>query len=190
MRIRESGMPDEEVWASFFDVDLILDQLMDRSPPGDIVEFGCGYGTFTISAAQRTGGILHALDIDPAMVRLTRERAHTAGLANVRACVRDFIAAGTGLADASVSFAMLFNILHAEEPQRLLEEAFRVLVPGGVVGVIHWNHDPSTPRGPSMNIRPRSEDCRRWTQAAGFELGPLLDFPPYHFGFTGRKPIP
>ena len=31
---------------------------------GDVVEFGCGYGTFTIPAAQLIEGKLIALDIE------------------------------------------------------------------------------------------------------------------------------
>lgn len=190
MKIRESGMPEQEFWASFFDVETILDRLHLLPGTGDIVEFGCGYGTFTVAAARRSVGVVHALDIDPTMVQTTTEQAYRAGVANVRASERDFVAAGTGLPDGSVAYAMLFNILHAEEPLRLLGEAYRVLAPGGIVGVIHWNYDPSTPRGPSMDIRPRSDACRRWTQAAGLELGPLIDLPPYHYGFTGTKPPP
>jgi ubiquinone/menaquinone biosynthesis C-methylase UbiE len=53
-----------------------------------------------------------------------------------------------------VDYAMLFNILHAEQPERLLREARRILAPHGLLGIIHWNYDPSTPRGPSMEIRP------------------------------------
>lgn len=188
MRIRESGMPEQELWASFFDVETILDRLLLRPGCGDIVELGCGYGTFTIAAARRCAGVVHALDIDPAMIRTTAEQARQAGVTNVQASVRDFVATGAGLPDGSIAYAMLFNILHAEEPLRLLAEAYRVLAPGGIVGVIHWNYDPATPRGPSMSIRPRSKDCRRWTQAAGFEVGDLIDLPPYHYGFVGVKP--
>ena len=34
---------------------------------------------------------------------------------------------------------MLFNILHAERPEVLLDEAFRLLKPGGQLAIIHWN---------------------------------------------------
>ena len=83
---------------------------------------------------------------------------------------------------------MLFNILHAEQPLLLLHEAWRILKPGGRVAVIHWNYDPTTPRGPSMDIRPHPEDCLHWTEEAGFvvEEG-VIDLPPYHYGLIGRK---
>jgi hypothetical protein len=52
-----------------------VESLAGGQVKGDAVEFGCGYGTFTIVAAPRIGGIVYALDIDsytwPPSSRLT-----------------------------------------------------------------------------------------------------------------------
>jgi hypothetical protein len=57
------------------------------------------------------------------------------------------------------------------------------------VGVIHWNYDPATPRGPDLSIRPRPEQCQAWCREAGFKLiVPLVSLPPWHYGLVGRKP--
>jgi SAM-dependent methyltransferase len=189
MKVRESGMPDEQMWATFFDAPAILAQLGFTDPQADIAEFGCGYGTFTLAAAALTQGTVFAFDIEPAMIDATQTKARAAGLNNVRTVLRDFVTNGTGLPANAVTYAMLFNILHAENPVNLLREAWRVLRPGGRVGVIHWNYDPSTPRGPDMAIRPTPDQCQEWTRQAGFDLiGPLFNFPPYHYGLAGRKP--
>ncbi|HEV2972744.1 MAG TPA: class I SAM-dependent methyltransferase [Pirellulales bacterium] len=181
-------MPEELVWDSFFDVAGVLERLRFGRPAGPVVEFGCGYGTFTIEAARRCSGILNTFDIEPEMVALTERKAVAAGLANVRAEVRDFIAAGTGLPDATADYCMVFNILHAERPVTLLNEVRRVLEPGGLVGIMHWNHDPSTPRGPSMAIRPKPEDCAEWAVVAGLRsVSELIDLPPYHYGFVFER---
>jgi SAM-dependent methyltransferase len=188
MKVRDSGMPDEKIWEGFFDARRILLQLAFADAHSDVVDFGCGYGTFTIAAARLTTGTVHALDIEPEMVRATVARAESLGLTNVRTIQRDFVADGTGLPDGSVSYAMLFNILHAEDPVRLLREAHRVLRPSGKVGVIHWVYDAATPRGPDFSIRPRPEQCQTWVQQAGFELLiPFVALPPYHYGVVGRK---
>lgn len=189
MKIRESGMPDEPYWASFFQADAVLDRLALASPAGDIVEFGCGYGTFTLPAARRSRGNLYAFDIEGEMVAITQAKTRQAGLRNVHAVVRDFLAEGTGLAAGAAEYAMLFNILHCEDPLALLTEARRVLRVGGLLGMMHWRHDASTPRGPSLAVRPHPEQCSAWAVAAGFEIVPpgLVDLPPYHYGLVGRK---
>lgn len=188
MKTRESGMPDENLWQSFFEAEAALAKLGLTDACRDVVEFGCGYGTFTIPAARIVNGTVFALDIEPEMIAATKEKARAAGLRNVKTVLRDFVAEGTGLPDAAVDYAMVFNLLHAEQPLILLREAWRVLAPEGVLAIMHWNYDPTTPRGPSMEIRPRPEDCRRWAEEAGFAVErDIIDLPPYHYGLVGRK---
>jgi SAM-dependent methyltransferase len=189
MKVRDSGMPDEEMWEQFFDPDFILRAFGIDAGVQDIVEFGCGYGTFTLAAARLVQGRVYALDIEPEMVRLVQDKCRCANIDNVVATLRDFAVQGTGLADASADAALLFNILHHEEPLALMTAARRVLKPGGTLAVIHWNHDPTTPRGPSLDIRPRPEQCVSWGKAAGFsfEESQRFAFPPYHYGLKFTK---
>lgn len=190
MKGRESGMPDSPQWESFFNPRCILEKLDCCRLAGDIVEFGCGYGTFTIPAAQLNEARLFALDIEPAMVAETTNKATQSGLRNVIAEQRDFVAAGCGRPDRSVIYAMLFNILHIEDPVGLLREAYRALVPGGLAGIIHWRSDVATPRGPSQDIRPLPEQCRTWGEAAGLEFVRYesLCCCSWHWGLIMRRP--
>jgi len=190
VKTRESGMPSEDMWQEFFEPEIILTKLGMTPACGDVLDFGCGYGTFTIPAARIVRGTVYALDCEPEMVELTRRKAEMAGLKNVEVRQRDVAAEDSGLPDASVEYAMLFNILHAEERQTLLEEAWRVLADRGILAVIHWNYDPATPRGPSMEIRPRPDDCRTWCEAVGFVCQPpgQIELPPYHYGYVFRRP--
>jgi SAM-dependent methyltransferase len=170
-------------------VPLILDRLAIDARLENVVELGCGYGTFTIPVARRISGVLTTVDIDATMVERTRQRAREAGVRNVRCGVRDVLADGFGVGPGSQDACLLFNILHGEEPARLLTEAARVVHPAGFVHVIHWRCDASTPRGPSMDIRPQPEQCEAWMCQAGLELAlPVVDLPPYHYGLVGRKP--
>jgi SAM-dependent methyltransferase len=123
------------------------------------------FGTFTIAAARRISGTVYALDIDPLLVRATINRAAREGVRNVVVETRDFVSQGCGRTDGSVSFVMLFNILHIEHPMTLLREAHRVLRVGGTAGVIHWRRDIETPRGrPRNSPRPGR---RAWAEDAG-----------------------
>jgi ubiquinone/menaquinone biosynthesis C-methylase UbiE len=189
MKTRESGMPDQETWRDFFTPEETLRKLGLTSACTDVLDMGCGYGTFTVPAARMATGTVFAIDIEDEMVEATSRAASDAGLSNVVVKRSDFIADGSGLGDASVDYVMLFNILHAEDPHILLDEARRVLSPGGILGVMHWNHDPSTPRGPSMSIRPRPEQILGWAEEAGFRSIPpgWIDLPPYHYGFAFRQ---
>lgn len=188
MKIREGGMPPEELWETFYDPEHILKELGLTRDCKNVVDFGCGYGTFAIPAARIVSGSVYAIDIEAEFVRECKNKAKTAGLRNVICQERDFLSNGTDLPQAAVDYAMLFNILHAENPLALLQEAYRILAPLGKVGVIHWKYDASTHRGPSMDIRPRPEQCQEWMKTAGFELvKPSVDLPPYHYGILGQK---
>ncbi len=120
MKIRQSGMPERDMWEKFFNPARILVSLGINSQTGDVVEFGCGYGTFTIPAAKIIKGKIYALDIEPDMIRVTDGEAKKHGLSNVQTVMRDFMTEGSGLHDGSVDYVMLFNILHLENQWCLL----------------------------------------------------------------------
>lgn len=187
MKIRESGMPERDMWTKFFNPNKILATLGLDSHAGDVAEFGCGYGTFTIPAAKIIKGKIYALDIEPDMIRMTGEEASKQGLNNVKTVLRDFMSEGSGLQDESVDYVMLFNILHLEDPVSLLRETSRILKKGGKLGIIHWNYDPKTPRGPSMDIRPKPEQCIEWAKNAGLVELEQFDLKPYHYGIVMTK---
>ena len=71
---------------------------------------------------------------------------------------------------------MLFYILHNENPEILLSEAWRILKPSCKIGIIHWRSDIETPRGPSLSIRPKPEDIIRRINPDHFSIHkkPLL----------------
>jgi SAM-dependent methyltransferase len=110
------------------------------------------------------------------MIARTSERA---GRLRVVCGQRDVMESGFGV---EVDAVLLFNILHCEEPGKLLRHAARALRPAGEVLVIHWRYG-ETPRGPDLSIRPRPEQIIEWASNAGLEmLGKPIDLPPWHYG--------
>jgi len=179
MKIRDSGMPDEDYWESLFDVPLILARLGIDESMGDVAELGCGYGTFSIPIAMGIQGKLFTFDVDPEMLDRTRQRA--VGLP-IDCQLRDIMETGFGVqADA----ALLFNILHCDRPVKLLRHAAAA---APMVLVIHWRHD-KTPRGPDLAIRPRPEQIIAWAAEAGLQARPVIDLPPWHYGLRLTREI-
>lgn len=184
-------MPEAAYWDTLFNVPLILDRMGVSQTNGQIVEFGSGYGTFTLPLAEKNKNKIHAFEIETDLVNDLEERAESSGIKNIFSIERDIISLGTGLEDNSVEYVMIFNLLHHEDPVSILKEAFRILRPRGTAGLVHWNYDPNTPRGPKMEIRPKPEGIYRQAIQAGFKLGSEkpIDLPPYHYGFIATKPM-
>jgi len=188
MKARESGMPEEKIWEQFFDIEKILIELEVDSKIEKLVEPGFGYGTFTIPASRKIKGNVYAYDIESDLTEKLTSKLEINNIHNVILFNKDFITEGTGLQNEEADYVMLFNILHAEESEDILKEAFRILKRTGKVGVIHWNYDSSTPRGPSMSIRPKPEELNSLLIKNGFSIIKYhINLPPYHYGILAQK---
>ena len=189
MKLRDSGMPDERYWESLFSVPLVLARLGIDSMIQDVAELCCGYGTFTLPIAQAIQGTIHTFDIEADMVARTQERAQQDGLYNVACRHLDVMERGFDL-PRPVDAALLFNILHCHDPERLFGHAAAAVPSGGRVLVIHWRHDSATPRGPALEIRPTPEQIVRWAEQDAQLVwdGEIRDLPPWHYGLAFGRP--
>lgn len=185
MKVRDSGMPNEKIWNNFFDTDLILSELQINSQITDLVEIGSGYGTFTLPTARLLKGKLYAYDIENSMIDYLREKLSNHKIDNVILEQRDILTLTTGLADNSVDYVMLFNILHNDSPTDFLDESFRILKPNGKIGIIHWRSDISTPRGPDLSIRLKPNELIEMIDSRRFNITkkPFI-LEPYHYGLV------
>ena len=190
MKYRESGMPDESLWDTFFTPTEILQQMGIGQQVKVLIDVGCGYGTFLVPAAGMVRDKVVGIDIDPAMIDICRQKVRESGLAKIELVHGDIATAETlhNLAKykGQIDYVTLFNILHCEEPITLLQKAHVLLSPGGRIGVIHWKNE-NTPRGPSMDIRPTPDMIIAWASQVGFDLDRQIDLPPYHFGLVFQK---
>ena len=184
MRVRESGMPDEKTWNSFFQTDMVLEELGVNSEVYDLVEIGFGYGTFGIPAAQKISGNLYGFDIVKGMLNTLNRRLLKNNIKNIFLEQRDILSQKINLSKNSADYVMLFNILHHHSSIDFLDEAHRVLKKNGKIGIIHWRTDISTPRGPNLNFRPISASILRvndWEEKDSLSV--MVSDPNFRFQF-------
>ena len=115
----------------------IVRQLAQLKPGQDMLDLGCGYGSFVLVSRQEG---MNALGVDIAQydLQFARERA-TIILEEIdaEAVYMTADAQDTGLAEASFDVITAWNVLeHVPDSRKLIAEAYRLLKPGGVfIGV-------------------------------------------------------
>lgn len=101
-----------------------------------VLDLGSGGGIDVLLSARRVGptGFAYGVDMTPEMLELARRNAADAGLANVefREGTIEDLPFGDGAVDVVISNCVIN--LSADKPA-VLREAYRVLVPGGRLGV-------------------------------------------------------
>jgi len=122
------------------------------------------------------------------MLEIVKQKLIKENIHNVNLKQRDLLAQKTGLADNSIDYVLLFNILHYESPLEFINEAYRILKQNGKVGIIHWRSDIETPRGPDLSIRPKPEKILQWIDKSEFSIykEPVI-IEPYHYGLVIYK---
>jgi len=97
----------------------------------NVLDFGCGPGSFSLAAARLVGprGRIDSLDIHPLAIKTLTRRAGRRGLNNIRPVFSD---ADTGLPAASIDRVLLYDVYHEiGDRATFLRELHRVLKPEG-----------------------------------------------------------
>ena len=188
MKYRESDMPSNDQWETFFDLQFVLERIGVDKSVNIFIDIGCGYGTFLFPAAKIVKNKVIGIDIDPEMIKHCKEYSEKHGFTNVELILGDIdtIQIDNIKSKGIIDYIALFNMLHCEEPIKLLKYSYDLLEMNGSVGVIHWKYE-KTPRGPSMQIRPKPEQIIKWGDEAGFKVKNTVELPPYHFGIVFIK---
>jgi len=107
-----------------------------------VLDFGCGYGTYTIPAARLAGeeGKVYALDKDKKALDKLMQKAKSEGLRNIER-IDTSGEPRIKLADESVDAVLLFDVFHSyyftgvDNRRRLLDEVARVARPDALISV-------------------------------------------------------
>lgn len=105
-------------------------------PGARVLDIGSGSGTDVLTAARLVGpeGLVHALDMTPAMLEKLRCNVEQSGAGNVR--VLEGNAEAIPLPDASIDVVTSNGVLNlVPDKRRAFSEIFRVLRPGGSVQI-------------------------------------------------------
>jgi ubiquinone/menaquinone biosynthesis C-methylase UbiE len=106
---------------------------LDIKPGFNILDYGCGPGSYTTVAAQLVGetGKVYALDIHPLAIQKVKNLAKRKGLTNIETIQSD---CATGLKDESIDIVFLYDVIHGlSELDAVLKELYRVLKPSGIL---------------------------------------------------------
>ena len=121
------------------------DQVLGRVGIGEncvVLDFGCGSGTYAISAARLAGvgGKVYALDRNRMARERLKRKVRKEGLQNIETILSSN--RKTSLRDRCVDVVLLHDVVHLiDERMTLLAEMHRVLRPGGRVSLYPMHMD-------------------------------------------------
>ena len=139
------------------------------------MDVGCGYGFFTIPAAQIVGeqGKVYAVDIDASAIDRLKRKTAEKGLKNVITKV----AAGeeTVFCDACADMVFYSTVLHDfRDPALVLRNAKLMIKPSGTLVNLDWKKKSSV-FGPPLRIRFSEEQASNLIRQAGFTIESVKD---------------
>lgn len=120
----------------------------------NVLDVATGRGAVLMPAAQQVGpsGRVTGIDLSAAMVREAIVDLRSTGLANVD--IRQMDAEVLEFPDATFDWVLSgFSLWFFPQPGRALAEFFRVLRPGGRLGITTWDSNSQFPRGFIQLIR-------------------------------------
>jgi ubiquinone/menaquinone biosynthesis C-methylase UbiE len=148
-----------------------------------VADIGAGTGFFALPFAHAVspGGMVRAVDMQPAMLRMLEDKLQREGApANIE--LREGDATATGLPGGSCDLAFLANIWHELDDRRaVLEEMRRILRPGGRLAILDWRHDAPPPPGPPPDHRVAANEAEATLKCGGWRDVAVRSFGEYSY---------
>lgn len=186
--LKEGSDPSGEnapVEAKFIDPRAVIKQL-DMEEGIAVADFGCGTGYFSLPIAQKIGkeGRVYSLDILPEKLEAIESQAKTQSLTNIitkRVNLEN--KDGSRLGAESVDWIIMKDVLFQnKEKSSMLEEAKRILKPGGKILLIEWKTE-DTPIGPDKKLRIPREKAMELINESQMGILKEVTVGDFHYGF-------
>lgn len=171
---RLKDIPPHEIW-----------EKLEMEGAGVLVDIGAGTGFFSIPFQKLTeNGCVYACDISDTMVQWMQEnictnhpRIHPVKMEEARVPLQDKLA----------DLVFMINLHHElEEPEKLLQESFRLLRDSGKIFIVDWKKKQMA-QGPPLSIRVFPESVEQQLSGAGFRQIKTHEHWEKHFLMVGQK---
>lgn len=157
---------------------------MDLHPQDVAADLGAGNGYFTIPIAQFTKNTVYAVDIEPKMIELLKNRAAAEQIDNIREVTSGLEEIPIG--DHTVDKVLISFVLH-EVPsiENTLDEIKRILKPDGMLFLIEWE-PVEMEDGPPLHERIQAKSLGEMLQNHGFSAT-ILELNPVHYAIKAKR---
>jgi ArsR family transcriptional regulator len=143
--------------------------LLYLTPKIKIADLGAGEGLISQLLANRAEQVV-CVDNSPKMIEFGRELAEKNGFSNLIYKLGDI--EDVPLEDSSVDLALLSQALHhAQHPQKAIEEAYRILKPGGqliIIDLLEHHFEKARELYADLWLGFSENTLYQWLKSAGF----------------------
>jgi len=156
--------------------------LMDVKPDSSFLDLACGTGKYSIEIANRIGetGTVYAVDLWPEGIEALNQEISITSIKSIKTIIAD-ISKKLPFEENSIDSCLMATVIHdlsKSDQKATIQEAARIIKPGGTLNIIEFKKLDKGP-GPPIEIRMDEEKIETLVTPYGFkkvfnsEIGPF-----------------